>query len=39
MVKEGFLSKEDRDKILFTDSFKEIEDFIRDYEAPKIRTY
>jgi len=39
MVDEGFLSKEDRDKILFTDSFNEIEVFIRGYKAPKIRTY
>jgi len=39
MVSEGFLSKSDREKILFSDSFEEISDFIENYEAPLVRTY
>ena len=39
MVKEGFLTEEDRDKILFSDNFDEIGKFIKGYEPPKIREY
>lgn len=39
MVKEGFLTKEDREKILFTDSLSEIERFIENYQPPTIRQY
>lgn len=39
MVKEGFLTEEDRNKILFSDSFDEIEEFIEKYEPPKVREY
>lgn len=39
MVEEGFLSQVDRDKILFSDQFEVIEDFISTYQAPDIRRY
>ncbi len=39
MVKNEFLSREDRSKILFTDSFEEMEDFIKNYRPPEIRRY
>lgn len=39
MVEEGFLSKEDNEKILFTDSVEEISEFIKNYVPPKIRKY
>lgn len=39
MVREGFLSQADRDKILFSDNLVEIEEFIKTYQAPKIRKY
>ena len=39
MVSNQFLTQEDRDKILFSTSFEEIEEFIKNYKAPKIRTY
>ena len=39
MVKSGFLTKEDRDKILFTTSYDEMENFIKNYKPPKIRKY
>lgn len=39
MVSEGFLSEDDRSKILFTDSFDEIESFIECYNPPDVRTY
>ena len=39
MVAQEFLTKEDRQKILFTDSFAEMEAFITNYESPKVRTY
>ena len=39
MVKEGFLTEEDRNKILFSDSFDEIEEFIGKYEPPRVREY
>lgn len=39
MVETGFLTHEDREKILFSDSFAEINAFISNYSAPKIRKY
>ena len=39
MVSNEFLTQEDRDKILFSKSFQEIEEFIKNYKAPKVRTY
>ena len=39
MVSNEFLTQEDRDKILFSNSFQEIEEFIENYKTPKIRTY
>lgn len=39
MVKEGFLSQQDLDKILFSDQIEEIEEFILNYKAPEIRIY
>ncbi len=39
MVLEGFLSKEDRSSVLFTDSFDEIDKFIKDYIPPVFRVY
>ncbi len=39
MVENGFLSTEDKDKILFTDNFDEIESFIQSYQPPTIRKY
>ena len=39
MVSEGFLSQEDRNKVLFTDDISKIESFITDYQAPSIRNY
>ncbi len=39
MVRTDFLSQSDRDKILFSDSLEEIEQFIASYEPPKIREY
>ncbi|WP_073504839.1 TIGR00730 family Rossman fold protein [Staphylococcus succinus] len=39
MVSNGFLTQADRDKILFSNSFEEIEDFIKNYKAPKVRSY
>ena len=39
MVSNEFLTQEDRNKILFSKSLKEIEEFIQNYKAPKIRTY
>lgn len=39
MVKNGFLTKEDREKILFTDSYEELENFIKNYTPPNIRKY
>ena len=37
MVQEGFLSQEDRDKVLFTDDIDAIANFIKDYQAPQVR--
>ena len=39
MVEEGFLTREDREKILFSDSKEEMDDFIENYIPPKIREY
>lgn len=39
MVTNGFLSKADRNKVLFSDNVKEIEEFIAAYEAPDVRAY
>lgn len=39
MVTSAFLTQEDRDKILFSDTFDEIEAFIANYQSPTIRTY
>ena len=39
MVSNQFLTQEDRDKILFSKSFEEIERFIKNYKVPKVRTY
>ena len=39
MVEKGYMQKEARDKILFTNSFEEIESFIVNYEPPKAREY
>ena len=39
MVNEGFLTQDDRDKILFSTEIVEIEDFIMNYKAPEIRKY
>ena len=39
MVKKGYMKKEARDKILFTNSFEKIEKFIADYKPPKAREY
>ncbi|KLK96659.1 TIGR00730 family Rossman fold protein [Lactococcus lactis] len=39
MVSEGFLTQDDRNKILFTTEIVEIEDFIMNYKAPEIRRY
>lgn len=39
MVKDGFLTQADFDKILFSNDLAEIETFIQNYEPPKVRTY
>lgn len=39
MVSEGFLSKEDRGKILFSDSLNEIKQFVDTYIPPEVRKY
>jgi len=39
MVVKGYMKKEARDKILFTDSFEKVENFIVNYEPPKAREY
>ena len=39
MVVEGFLSQEDREKLLFSDNLEEMENFIQNYQPPKIREY
>ena len=39
MVEEGFLSKEDRETILFSSALEEIAAFIQSYTPPTIREY
>ncbi|ANQ64197.1 DNA-binding protein [Staphylococcus equorum] len=39
MVKNGFLTLNDREKTLFSDSLEVIENFIVNYEKPSIRSY
>lgn len=39
MVTEGFMLQSNRDKILFSEDWAEIEEFIDNYEAPILRTY
>lgn len=39
MVEKGFLSEQDRARILFSDSLEEIEVFISNYTPPEIRKY
>ncbi|MFD1065578.1 MULTISPECIES: TIGR00730 family Rossman fold protein [Oceanobacillus] len=39
MVENGFLSKQDRERILFSDSLEEIEAFITSYTPPELRQY
>ncbi|MFD1416685.1 LOG family protein [Oceanobacillus jeddahense] len=39
MVDNGFLSKQDRERILFSDSLEEMEAFIFSYTPPEIRQY
>ena len=39
MVEKGYMKKEARDKILFTDAFEKIEKFIAEYKPPKAREY
>lgn len=39
MVKKGYMQKEAREKLLFSDSFDEIEKFIAAYHAPEARVY
>ena len=39
MVEEGFLTKEDKEKILFSSDLVEIKEFIENYKKPEIRQY
>ncbi|WP_179190440.1 TIGR00730 family Rossman fold protein [Candidatus Enterococcus mansonii] len=39
MVTDGFLTKEDREKIFFSDSLEEIKEFIDTFTPPTIRQY
>ncbi|BFU59280.1 MULTISPECIES: TIGR00730 family Rossman fold protein [Rodentibacter] len=39
MVKSGFLTLADRQKILFSDNLSEIEQFIVNYQPPQVRRY
>ena len=39
MVENGFLSGQDRERILFTDSLEEMEVFISNYTPPEVRKY
>lgn len=39
MVTEGFLTKDDREKIFFSDDLEQIQQFIEGYTPPEIRTY
>lgn len=39
MVKNGFLTLNDREKTLFSDSLDNVEEFISNYEKPTVRSY
>lgn len=39
MVAEEYLSADDRSKLLFSDSLEEIDEFIKNYVPPSIKTY
>ena len=39
MVTEGFLTQEDRENILITDSLERVSEFIKNYAAMEIRSY
>lgn len=39
MVENAFLTRSDREKILFSDKLEEIEEFILNYQPPSIRKY
>ena len=39
MVKEGFFTQDDFEKILFSNNLQEIETFIEHYQPPALRTY
>ncbi|CCV63906.1 conserved hypothetical protein [Alteracholeplasma palmae J233] len=39
MVEKGFLTQSDFDKILFTNSIDELENFVKTYEPPTVRKY
>lgn len=39
MTEEGFLSRADREKTLFSDNLEEIERFIKNYQKPEVRKY
>ena len=39
MVEKGYMKKEAREKLCFTDSFEEMEKFIASYIPPKAREY
>lgn len=39
MVNSGFLTAEDREKFLFTTSYEEMENFIKNYTPPLARVY
>lgn len=39
MVKNGFLTSNDREKTLFSDSLDNVEEFISNYEKPIVRSY
>ncbi len=39
MTEKEFLTRDDRNKLLFSDSLEEIKQFMENYQAPDIRTY
>jgi hypothetical protein len=39
MVADGFLTEEDRGKLLFTQSFDAIDEWVGQYRPPRIRQY
>lgn len=39
MCEAGFLTEQDFNKLLFSDNFTELSDFIKNYQPPKVRTY